>query len=602
RILTGPDATLVSFTSGLMWTPSNFFSGSGSFVARIAVAGTPVTAPSVSTVNPNAVMAGSWNTTVTVNGTNFFTNATVKLGGQAVSTTWISPTQLTAYVTADLLAVARTTELTVTQSQPDGGATSNPIPFTVRQPAPKIDTLSPDVVTAGTGATTIQVDGANFLSGATVKFGTTNLVTTYVSPVRLSATIPATALATAGTRAVTVANPGNAGGPSNSITFTINNPEPAVTGISPETVPVGSEAATLTVNGSGFVSGSTVSLNGTALPTTFVSGTTLTAAVPATSLTTAGTFDLTVSNPAPGGGASEPVVLTVANPLPTATALAPSSAKAGASGFTLTVNGSAFVRGAEVRFGATALTTTFVSATQLTATVPSSALTTAGTIRVTVNNPEPGGGVSGPLDFTINNPTPTVTALSPTQVTELAGATTLTVTGTGFVRGSVIRFKNSNLTTTYLSATQVRASVPSSLLTTVGDVQVTVTNPAPGGGVSNAAVFKVAMGNTTLGIVTTPAPTITRSGSTLTVKVTIRNNGNYSARGVTFTGAKLNTTAQTTLSPTTAQTIAKGGTLVVTLTFPTSAAAAGTKPKVTLTYASQNAGNASPSATCAAVP
>ncbi len=66
----------------------------------------------------------------------------------------------------------------------------------------------------------------------------------------------------------------------------------------------GSAAFTLTVNGTGFVSGATVNWNGNARTTTFVSSSRVTASITATDVATAGTANVTVTNPAPGGGVS----------------------------------------------------------------------------------------------------------------------------------------------------------------------------------------------------------------------------------------------------------------------------------------------------------
>jgi FG-GAP-like repeat/Abnormal spindle-like microcephaly-assoc'd, ASPM-SPD-2-Hydin len=89
----------------------------------------------------------------------------------------------------------------------------------------------------------------------------------------------------------------------------INNP------LSPTSVAPGGPGFTLTVNGTGFVSGATIKWNGAALTTTFVSSSQLTAAVPAGNIATAGTAWITVTNPAPGGGTSLPAFLRIASPV-----------------------------------------------------------------------------------------------------------------------------------------------------------------------------------------------------------------------------------------------------------------------------------------------
>jgi uncharacterized protein (DUF2141 family) len=81
----------------------------------------------------------------------------------------------------------------------------------------------------------------------------------------------------------------------------------------PTAVAPGGPAFTLTVNGSGFVSGATVHWNGAARTTTFVSSSQLTAAIPASDIATAGTASITVANPAPGGGPSNRVFFPVTN-------------------------------------------------------------------------------------------------------------------------------------------------------------------------------------------------------------------------------------------------------------------------------------------------
>jgi uncharacterized protein (DUF2141 family) len=78
----------------------------------------------------------------------------------------------------------------------------------------------------------------------------------------------------------------------------------------PDAVAPGGPDFTLTVNGTGFVSTSTVNWNGSALATTFVSGSQLTAVVSAADIATASTASVTVVNPPPGGGTSNVVFFT----------------------------------------------------------------------------------------------------------------------------------------------------------------------------------------------------------------------------------------------------------------------------------------------------
>jgi hypothetical protein len=85
---------------------------------------------------------------------------------------------------------------------------------------------------------------------------------------------------------------------------------PTLTALSPSTVAAGSPAFTLTVNGAGFVTGSTVRWNGSDRPTTFLSSTQLNAAIPAADVIFGGPFAITVATPTPGE-ISDPLDLTL---------------------------------------------------------------------------------------------------------------------------------------------------------------------------------------------------------------------------------------------------------------------------------------------------
>jgi glucose/arabinose dehydrogenase len=87
---------------------------------------------------------------------------------------------------------------------------------------------------------------------------------------------------------------------------------------------------------------------------------------------------------------------------------------------------------------------------------------------------------------------PILTGLSPGAALAGDGPLTLTVEGSGFAPGSVIRWNGSNRTTAYVSATRLTAAIAAADLSSPGDVPVSVFNPAPGGGASSSASFHVA--------------------------------------------------------------------------------------------------------------
>lgn len=73
--------------------------------------------------------------------------------------------------------------------------------------APGITALSPNTAVPGGAMFTLTVTGTDFKNGAVIKFGAAEEPTTFLSATSLSATIPASDIATAGTVSVTVVNP-----------------------------------------------------------------------------------------------------------------------------------------------------------------------------------------------------------------------------------------------------------------------------------------------------------------------------------------------------------------------------------------------------------
>lgn len=179
--------------------------------------------------------------------------------------------------------------------------------------APSLTAVSPGSATVGSAAITGSVTGAGFLSGATVNWNGTALTTAYVSSTQLTISIPAADLTTAGTASITAVNPGSSN--SNSVTFTINNPVPTITSLSPSSAKHGGASFTLTITGTHFLSGSVVAWTSgkttTALSIKSSTSTALSVTVPSSLIAAAGTATVTVSNPGPGGGASSPVTFTI---------------------------------------------------------------------------------------------------------------------------------------------------------------------------------------------------------------------------------------------------------------------------------------------------
>jgi phosphatidylinositol-3-phosphatase len=155
--------------------------------------------------------------------------------------------------------------------------------------APQIQGLSPSSGPAA-GGTSVTISGSGFTTGATVTFGGTAASATVVGSTTITAVAPSHA---SGAVNVVVTNPG---GQSATLTngFTYGAPPaPTVSGISPNT---GSTAGgtSVTISGTNFSSGATVSIGLTAATNVVVvNSTTITATTPAHS---AGTVNVVVTN------------------------------------------------------------------------------------------------------------------------------------------------------------------------------------------------------------------------------------------------------------------------------------------------------------------
>lgn len=447
-------------------------------------------APEVDAVAPNKATVGSVGPSIIVTGNNFVPRSIVQLDGAPLATSFVSVTELRATIPSGKLTSVGTLRISVGTAPPGGGA-SKEVTFSVVNPEPQLTALSPLSVLAGASATELQVTGASFVEGAKIVFGMTDLATTFTSSTELKATIPSGLLSTSGSYPVTVVNPGPGGGTSSPISFTISNPSASIQNINPSAAFVGSAAFEMTVNGGGFVSGSKVLFNGTTLTTSYQGSTKLKAQVPASALTAAGDFPIAVQNPPPGGGVSTPVVFKVQYPAPSASSIAPSTVAAGSGPTEITVTGVGFFVTSQITFDNAPAATTFVDGTHVKATLSAAQLASASTISVRVVNPAPGGGTSSALAFTVANGVPSITSLNPSSVVAGSPDRVVTIYGNGFVAGSSVKSNGQVVGSTYVNGGQLTATIPANHLLNPGNVTITVTNPAPGGGTSQTAYLSI---------------------------------------------------------------------------------------------------------------
>jgi type VI secretion system secreted protein Hcp len=88
-------------------------------------------------------------------------------------------------------------------------------------------------------------------------------------------------------------------------------------------------------------------------------------------------------------------------------------------------------------------------------------------------------------------PVPVTTGLDVATAQEGDQGFALTVTGSGFIAASVVRWNGVDLATTFIDSTHLRAAIPTADLAEEGAALVTVYTPGSGGAYSNGQVFMV---------------------------------------------------------------------------------------------------------------
>ena len=278
--------------------------------------------------------------------------------------------------------------------------------FTYVLPAPSVSSVTP-VSGPTTGGTAITITGANFVAGATVTLsGNAATAVTVVSGTKITATTPAGA---AGAVSVKVTNiDGQNATLANSFTYSVPNPAPTVSSVSPTTGPTSGGIA-VTIAGANFATGATVAFGSNAATgVTVVNATTITATTPAGA---AGAVGVKVTN---GDGQSATLVsgftYAASIPAPTVSSVAPNTGSA-SGGTVVTITGTNFVAGATVTLGsATATAVTVVNSTTITASTP---IGVAGAVNVAVTNSDgQSATLANGFTYTASTPPPTISSSS----------------------------------------------------------------------------------------------------------------------------------------------------------------------------------------------
>jgi len=273
--------------------------------------------------------------------------------------------------------------------------------FAGEQIAPALTELDPTEGLVNDFGATLELVGDNFNQHSTALVDGTPRATTFISPELLSVELTGGDTGGVGVLSILVDNR-LAGGVSNALSFTIENPVPTIS-VASLSVGRSDTATTIFVPGTGFTTTSVVSLDGVSRPTSLMSSALLEVSLTGSDVSAHTSYSLKVTNPTPGGGESAAVPLVVQNPTPVITALAtiPEIIGAGDTGVAMSIIGSGFVPESVITVNGVTRPGTLVSTSELSVILDDSDVALPGMSPVIVTNPAPGGGASSPVNLKI---------------------------------------------------------------------------------------------------------------------------------------------------------------------------------------------------------
>ncbi|MDR3426029.1 IPT/TIG domain-containing protein, partial [Silvimonas sp.] len=388
--------------------------------------------PSLISISPNSgPMSGG--TLVTLTGTDFTPTTTLTIGGiAATSVTVVNATTLTA-VTPAYVSGSLVSNVVVNNGVGSATLTGG---YTYVAVMPSISGVTPNTGPVA-GGTSITISGTGFTPTTSVTVdGIPATSITINSATSLTAITPAYV---SGPLAANVVVSNEIGGATLAGGFTYQASSPTLISITPNQ---GSMAggSSVTVVGTNFTPTTTLTIGGVAaMNVTVVNATTLTATTPAY-VSGALVKDVVVTNTA--GSATLTGGFTYTAVAPTLTGLSPTTGPVSGN-TTITLSGSGFIPGATVTVGGVAATNvTVVNATTITASTPAY-VSGSLIVDVLVNNGVGSASLVG--GFTYTAVAPTLSGILPTSGS-IAGGTTITLTGTGFIPGMSVTLGGSAAT------------------------------------------------------------------------------------------------------------------------------------------------------------
>lgn len=174
-----------------------------------------------------------------------------------------------------------------------------------------LTSITPESAILGAGDIALTAGGINFDSDSVVIWNNVALSTTLVDTTTVTAIVPAGLVTGAGIYGVSVGIKDQESLTTAVTPFTVNNPQPAITKITPSSTNMGSGDMTVSIVGDGFVDGAAVIWAGEMRTTNFVSATELRISLTAAELTATRNVPLVVVNPEPNVGPSNTAIFTI---------------------------------------------------------------------------------------------------------------------------------------------------------------------------------------------------------------------------------------------------------------------------------------------------
>ncbi len=255
----------------------------------------------------------------------------------------------------------------------------------------------------------------------------------------------------------------------------VNAPPPIITSFSPASATAGTQDLVVTIEGANF-NAPTVTLDGKTLELVSSSQTRLVVKVPASEISYETIKVVEVKN---ADGQKDNAGYRITAPTaPFITKLNPPSDTVQANPLRVAIVGSNFQPDATVIFNGVLIPPERILgrlSTLLIVNVPIEAVLYPGRVPVRVTNPK--SGEFAEVLFTIKARPPKIATLTPPAVSVNAPTFNLAISGEDFFTTATVSIGGMKLDILNQSTTQIIAVIPSALITTIGSVTVTVTNP-----------------------------------------------------------------------------------------------------------------------------